>query len=122
MTKKFEVKAKSAVQLIRSNGIILKPSDGAVVLDVDTKTDQMEELVRAEATGLITLKEVKVSKKKSTKTPKEMPKVDEAKIVKPPKEEKAEETAAPQDFEDEGASAEKEPTEKKSTRKKAADK
>ena len=100
--KKFEVKAKSPVQLIRSDGIILKPSDGAVILDVDTETDQMTELVRAKENGLITLEEVKVSKKKAKK-PKE-------KIVEPPKEE-----LTPPDSEDEGASAEK------STRKKAAD-
>ncbi len=95
--KKFEVKAKSAVQLIRSDGIILKPTDDAVILDVDTETDQMEELVRARETGLITFEEVKEVKKSAPKEipkmkkPKVEPKVDEAKTEEPP------------DSEDEGA-------------------
>lgn len=122
--KKFEVKAKSPVQLIRSDGIILKPTDGIVILDVDTETDQMEELVRAKETGLITLEEVKVGKKKAS--PKKFPKSEESKVTpeekieEPPKEEL---TETPPDKEDEGAPAELEKkSTKKSTRKKAADK
>lgn len=120
--KKMEVKAKSAVQLIRSDGITLRPSDNAVILEVEEDTDQMAELVRAEATGLITLKEVKVVKKKAS--PKKFPKSEESKVTpeekteEPPKEELAPTT--PPDSEDEGAP--KEETKKKSTRKKTADK